>query len=147
MAELKELRKFMGLTQRELAEKTGINIRQIQKIEKGEIDVSNMTAKNAQALSGALGCSVEDMLALDLNVFTSETKQSLKDGEMDLHDLLRMDKYQKIKKLSKIGNFESTFYENYKWIPEALFGKLTPDELAKLVDRFYDCYSSGKNAR
>lgn len=45
MAELKELRKFMGLTQRELAEKTGINIRQIQKIEKGEIDVSNMTAK------------------------------------------------------------------------------------------------------
>ena len=35
----------MGLTQRELAEKTGINIRQIQKIEKGEIDVSNMNCK------------------------------------------------------------------------------------------------------
>ena len=62
-----------------------------------------------QALSGALGCSVEDMLALDLNVFTSETKQSLKDGEMDLHDLLRMDKYQKIKKLSKIGSLKVHF--------------------------------------
>lgn len=137
----------MNLTQRELAEKTGINIRQIQKIEKGEIDTNNITAKNAQALSGALGCSVEEMLALNLNIFSTEVKQSIKDGEMDLHDLLRMDKYQKIKKLSKIGDFESTFYENYKWIPETLFDKLTPDELAMLVDSFYDCYSSGKNAR
>lgn len=147
MAELKELRKFMNLTQRELAEKTGINIRQIQKIEKGEIDTNNITAKNAQALSGALGCSVEEMLALNLNIFSAEVKQSIKDGEMDLHDLLRMDKYQKIKKLSKIGSFENTFYENYKWIPETLFDKLTPDELAMLVDSFYDCYSSGKSAR
>lgn len=147
MAELKELRKFMNLTQRELAEKTGINIRQIQKIEKGEIDTNNITAKNAQALSGALGCSVEEMLALNLDIFSTEVKQSIKDGEMDLHDLLRMDKYQKIKKLSKIGSFESTFYENYKWIPETLFDKLTPDDLAMLVDSFYDCYSSGKNAR
>ena len=135
MAELKELRKFMNLTQKELAEKTGMNIRQIQKLEKGEIDVNNITAKNAQALSSALGCSVED------------AKQSLKNGELDLHDLLRMDKYQKIKKLSKIGSFENTFYANYKWIPESLFDKLTPDELANLVDSFYDCYSAGKNAR
>nr|DAG81499.1 MAG TPA: helix-turn-helix domain protein [Caudoviricetes sp.] len=147
MAELKELRKFMCLTQRELAEKTGINIRQIQKIEKGEIDTNNITAKNAQALSGALGCSVEEMLALNLNIFSAEVRQSIKDGKMDLHDLLRMDKYQKIKKLSKIGNFESTFYENYKWIPEELFDKLTPEDLANLVDRFYECYSAGKNAR
>ena len=147
MAELKELRKFMNLTQRELAEKTGINIRQIQKIEKGEIDTNNITAKNAQALSGALGCSVEEMLALNLSIFSAEVKQSIKDGEMDLHDLLRMDKYQKIKKLSKIGSFESTFYENYKWIPEELFDKLTPEDLANLVDRFYECYSAGKNAR
>ena len=124
MAELKELRKFMNLTQKELAEKTGMNIRQIQKLEKGEIDVNNITAKNAQALSSALGCSVEEMLTLDLNIFTEDTKQSLKDGELDLHDLLRMDKYQKIKKLSKIGSFESTFYENYKRISESLFDSL-----------------------
>lgn len=147
MAELKELRKFMNLTQKDLAEKTGMNIRQIQKLEKGEIDVNNITAKNAQALSSALGCSVEEMLTLDLNIFTEDAKQSLKDGELDLRDLLRMDKYQKIKKLSKIGSFENTFYENYKWIPESLFDKLTPDELANLVDSFYDCYSAGKNAR
>ena len=78
MAELKELRKFMNLTQKELAEKTGMNIRQIQKLEKGEIDVNNITAKNAQALSSALGCSVEEMLTLDLNIFTEDAKQSLK---------------------------------------------------------------------
>lgn len=74
MAELKELRKFMNLTQKELAEKTGMNIRQIQKLEKGEIDINNITAKNAQALSSALGCSVEEMLTLDLNIFTDDAE-------------------------------------------------------------------------
>lgn len=109
MAELKELRKFMNLTQKELAEKTGMNIRQIQKLEKGEIDVNNITAKNAQALSSALGCSVEEMLTLDLNIFTEDAKQSLKDGELDLRDLLRMDKYQKIKNSVRLEALKTPF--------------------------------------
>lgn len=147
MAELKELRKFMNMTQKELAEKSGINLRQIQKYEYGEYDTSKMMLRNAIALADALECDVRELSELNLNIFTNEAKEAIKDGEMDLHDLLRMDKYQKIKKLSKIGEFESTFYESYKWIPETLFDKLTPDELAKLVDSFYDCYSLGKNAR
>jgi hypothetical protein len=106
-----------------------------------------MMLRNAIALADALECDVRELSELNLNIFTNEAKKAIKDGEMDLHDLLRMDKYQKIKKLSKIGEFESTFYESYKWIPETLFDKLTPDELAKLVDSFYDCYSLGKNAR
>lgn len=50
-----------GLTQKELAEKTGINIRQIQKYESGEYDIGNMTLKNAIAIAKALECSVEDL--------------------------------------------------------------------------------------
>lgn len=107
MAELKELRKFMNLTQKELAEKTGMNIRQIQKLEKGEIDINNITAKNAQALSSALGCSVEEMLTLDLNIFTDDAKQSLKDGELDLRGSPKNGQVSENKKLSKIGSFEN----------------------------------------
>jgi DNA-binding Xre family transcriptional regulator len=55
-------RSIMDMTQRELAEKSGVNIRQIQKYESGEYDIGNMTLKNALALSKALECEVEDLL-------------------------------------------------------------------------------------
>lgn len=55
-------RSVMGMTQRELAEKSSINIRQIQKYESGEYDTGNMTLKNALALAEALECEVKDLL-------------------------------------------------------------------------------------
>lgn len=55
-------RSVMGLTQKELSEKSGINIRQIQKYESGEYDIGNMTLKNAVSLARVLECSAEDLL-------------------------------------------------------------------------------------
>lgn len=55
-------RSIMGMTQKELAEKSGINIRQIQKYESGEYDIGNMTLENAIALADALGCEMRDLL-------------------------------------------------------------------------------------
>ena len=55
-------RSVEGLTQRELAEKSGVNIRQIQKYESGEYDTGNMTLKNAIALADALEGEVKDLL-------------------------------------------------------------------------------------
>lgn len=55
-------RSVMGITQKELAEKSGVNIRQIQKYESGEYDIANMTLKNAIALAKALECEVKDLL-------------------------------------------------------------------------------------
>lgn len=55
-------RSIMGMMQKELAKKSGINIRQIQKYESGEYDIGNMTLKNAIALADALGCEMRDLL-------------------------------------------------------------------------------------
>lgn len=55
-------RSVMGITQKELSEKSGVNIRQIQKYESGEYDIGNMTLKNAILLSEALECDVRDLL-------------------------------------------------------------------------------------
>ncbi|RGC27218.1 XRE family transcriptional regulator [Hungatella hathewayi] len=52
----------LEMTQKELAEKADINIRQIQKYESGEYDCGNMTLKNAIALANALDCDVKDLL-------------------------------------------------------------------------------------
>ena len=50
------------LTQSQLAEKAGINIRQVQKIEAGNISTENITAKNIFALADALGVNARDLL-------------------------------------------------------------------------------------
>lgn len=51
-----------GMTQAELARKSGVYIRQIQKVESGEIETGNMAAKNLLALADALGIDAKDLL-------------------------------------------------------------------------------------
>lgn len=58
----KELRIAANLTQKELAEVAGVNVRQIQKLEYGEISMGNITLINAVALADALG--IDDLRVL-----------------------------------------------------------------------------------
>lgn len=55
-------------------------------------------------------------------------------------------KYDLVQEHSKIGRFGDTFRESYKWIPDELKEELTPEQLGKLTDAFYECYGAGKNA-
>lgn len=50
------------MTQKELAEKSGVNIRQIQRYESGESVPQNMTLKNAIAICDVLECDVRSLL-------------------------------------------------------------------------------------
>ena len=52
---LRAARLAAGLTQKQLAEASGVNQRQIQKVEAGEIKACNMTASNLLAIADALG--------------------------------------------------------------------------------------------
>lgn len=146
MATIKELRKFMGLTQQSLADKAGLNIRAVQRYEGGECSLENMTAKYKSAFEKAFDCPLENIYDLNLSAFTEEASKAVKSGDMTLEDLLRMDKYNKVQKISKIGAFDNTFRANFSRIPDSLFKKLTAEEIAELTDAFYQCYSDGKNA-
>ena len=55
-------RRMAGMTQAQLAEKSGIYIRQIQKVESGEIETGNMAAKTLFALADALGVDISELL-------------------------------------------------------------------------------------
>jgi len=59
---LRQLRAAAGLTQKALAAAAGINIRQIQKLEAGEIRPGNLTLANAVRLANALGIRPEALL-------------------------------------------------------------------------------------
>lgn len=51
---LREAREAAGMTQKQLAEVSGVNPRQIRRVEIGEAEAGNLTAKNLLALADAL---------------------------------------------------------------------------------------------
>ena len=56
------MRKAIGLTQKELAEKSGVKLRMIQQYEQRAKDINKATASNLFALAQVLGCKAEDLL-------------------------------------------------------------------------------------
>ena len=62
ITKLEWARRMAGMTQAELAAKSGVNIRQIQRVELGEADVGNLTARNLIALADALDMDAKHLL-------------------------------------------------------------------------------------
>lgn len=62
LVNLKKLRLQRGLTMQQLSDASGVNIRQIARIEGGESKMSNVTLGNALALADALKVDVRDLL-------------------------------------------------------------------------------------
>lgn len=60
---VKTYRKKQGLTQADLANRAGLNIRQIQKIENGEVKTENITLKTMQAIAQALNAKIDDLIS------------------------------------------------------------------------------------
>lgn len=63
MNAVKRQRKSAGITQQELAEKSGVKLRMIQAYEQNYQDISKAEAGSMLRLARALSCSVEDLLA------------------------------------------------------------------------------------
>lgn len=64
MNNLKRLRTDAGLSQSELADRSGINIRIIQYYEQGYRDINKAQAITLYRIAGALGAHIEDLLQL-----------------------------------------------------------------------------------
>ena len=62
MSKLKKLRTAKNMTQKQLADGSGVNIRQIQRVENGDSDMSNITLGNAIKLADALGVDIKELL-------------------------------------------------------------------------------------
>lgn len=60
---VKTYRKKQGLTQTDLANRAGLNIRQIQKIENGEAKTENITLKTMKAIAQALNVKIDDLIS------------------------------------------------------------------------------------
>ena len=61
---LKEYRTKSGMSQSQLAEASGVNVRMIQYYEQGVKDINKASGETLCKLSRALGCKMEDLLEL-----------------------------------------------------------------------------------
>ena len=60
--QLRRLRKYWNLSQRELSERSGVSLRMIQLYEQGQNDIKKAQANQVLALAKALGTDVETLL-------------------------------------------------------------------------------------
>lgn len=79
-----------------------------------------------------------------MKILTREGREAVKSGDITLEELGQMYKLEQVKKNSKIGRCGDTFRANYDRIPGDLKDQLTPDQLGRLTDAFYECYGEGK---
>ena len=59
---LKDIRVAVGFTQKQLSEASGVNIRQIQRVELGNSDAGNLSGKNLLAIADALGVDPHNLI-------------------------------------------------------------------------------------
>ena len=59
---LKEIREAKGITQKTLAELSGVNPRTVQNFEQGKSDINKAAVIKVYALAKALECAVEDLI-------------------------------------------------------------------------------------
>lgn len=62
MSQLKSIRKAAGLTQNQLSERSGVNVRMIQHYEQGQKDINRAEAITVYKLASALNASMEDLI-------------------------------------------------------------------------------------
>lgn len=82
-----------------------------------------------------------------MEILTQEGRDAVKSGEITTEELGEMYKLHLIKKASRIGNNGDLFHANYNRIPQTVADKLSPEDVASLVDAFYQCYGDGKNEK
>lgn len=59
---LQEARLAAGLTLKQLSEASGVNVRQIQRVELGESEAGNLTARNLISIADALGVDARNLI-------------------------------------------------------------------------------------
>ena len=74
----------------------------------------------------------------------AEGKRAVKAGEISTEELGEMYKIEMAKRASRIGRSQELFRVNYDRIPKDITDKLSPEDIASLVDAFYQCYGDGK---
>lgn len=79
-----------------------------------------------------------------MSILTAEGKRAVKAGEIATEELGEMYKLEMVKRASQFKRNQELFWVNYNRIQKEIANKLSPEDIANLVDAFYQCYRDGK---
>ena len=82
----------------------------------------------------------------EIKFLTTDGRDAVKSGEITPEELGAIYKLELVKRASTIGSCQDTFNACYDRVPEEVLDKLSPEEIASVVDAFYKCYGDGKAA-
>lgn len=145
---IKSARKSAGLTQKQLADTIGINIRQVQKIESGEIKLGNLTAYNYIHLCLILGLDPNmiggnAMKKLTMkDIFSSDAYEAMT-AEERRHEL----KVQQAAEYSGWRKYGDTCSALLARIPDEYWGKYSAREIGDFMRLLKIAYDDGKSNR
>lgn len=145
---IKSARQSAGLTQKQLADKTGINVRQIQKVEAGDIKLSNLTAGNFIALCQALD--------LNPNMIGGKTMKKLKMKDIfsrDAYEVLTAEERRRQLKIEQASEYSgwrrypTTCSKLRERIPDEYWDKYSAKEIGDFMRLLKKAYDDGKSNR
>lgn len=141
---LKDIRKKIGMTQKELATASGVNLRMIQFYEQGFKDIAKAEDITVKKLADALGCETDDLITDDIDlsfdkVFTDEGIENSTPEERQVTLKIERAKYY-----SGFRDYPSTCEKIFSFIPDTLFNKLASHELAEVAKAINIAYHAGE---
>jgi len=122
---LKEVRLLKKMTQKELAEKSGVSLRMIQHYEQGVKDIKKAAAETVSRLAESLGCGADDIINEDV----------------DLEKAVKLEEALSKSTIHKGGSTVSAILEQ---IPSNLIDRLSSDDIACIIDIVDKAYKKGK---
>lgn len=103
MRSMKEIREEKGLSRKEVAKASGVNLRSLQDYEQGHKEILSAKAETVYRLSLALGCTMEELMGVDLLSAGMEKERRENQGQRlhaysaDVLKLREIDEKQDIK--------------------------------------------------
>lgn len=143
---IRQIRQAQGLTQKALAEASGVNVRQIQRLESGTSKVGNATVNNILAICKALGVGINELTDEEEEIKLLKMMKWLTKEAEDLEPIrkAKIMQWEQAKEYSGFRKYPTTCQAIFDQIPDEWieqYGSKHVGEIAKLVN---SAYSKGK---
>lgn len=132
----------VGMKQKELAELSGVNIRQINSLATGASRLENTTGKNLLAIASALGMTVEELM-LDHGEPSAKIALTNEADELPFGERVAILKHEKAKDYSGWRRYPTTCSRLVDRIPSDWWDKYSARHIGEVMRILERAYSDG----
>lgn len=132
----------VGMKQKDLAELSGVNARQISSLSTGAARLENTTGKNLLAIASSLGMTVEELM-LDRDEPVTKISLTSEAEDLPLEDRVSILKCERAKDYSGWRRYPTTCDRLLDRIPSEWWGKYSARHIGEVMRLLERAYSEG----